>query len=195
MLWSSTSTRNLQSSLKGSTRLSSRIFLMTSTLTGGLFQVSLWLAGSWMCLVHGNRHTSEEGKKWNTYNILEHRQNVLLQHLKVGGDMMMSSLNLSLFQMKSDAIIPTCLSQMKKSILYQSRLQKQLQAISNWLLFINSDITVKVVTDTKHENIKTLCPLYHLCLSSLARLTTGIVQKISVFSDPVQRNPLETRWQ
>ena len=45
-----TSTRNLPSSLKGSTRVSSLIFLMTITLAGGLFQVSLWLAGSWMCL-------------------------------------------------------------------------------------------------------------------------------------------------
>lgn len=53
-LKSSTSTRNLQSSLKGSTRLSSRIFRMTSTLAGGLFQVSRWLAGSWMCLQNKN---------------------------------------------------------------------------------------------------------------------------------------------
>lgn len=28
---------------------------MTSTLTGGLFQVSRWLAGSWMCLGHMDR--------------------------------------------------------------------------------------------------------------------------------------------
>lgn len=52
---SRTSTKNLQSSLKGSTRLSSRIFLMTRTLTGGLFQVRRWLAGSWMCLQQKNR--------------------------------------------------------------------------------------------------------------------------------------------
>lgn len=45
-----TSVRNMQSSLKGWSRLASRTFLMTRTLFGGLFQVSLWLAGSWMCL-------------------------------------------------------------------------------------------------------------------------------------------------
>lgn len=38
--------RKMQSSLKGSSRLASWIFLMTRTLLGGLFQVSLWLAGS-----------------------------------------------------------------------------------------------------------------------------------------------------
>ncbi|TNN48923.1 hypothetical protein EYF80_040866 [Liparis tanakae] len=41
-----TSVRNVQSSLKGCSRLASRIFLMTRTLCGGLFHVSLWLAGS-----------------------------------------------------------------------------------------------------------------------------------------------------
>lgn len=45
-----TSVRKMQSSLKGCSRLASRIFLMTRTLLGGLFHVSLWLAGSWMCL-------------------------------------------------------------------------------------------------------------------------------------------------
>lgn len=65
---SRTSTRNLQSSLKGSTRLSSLIFLMTSTLTGALFQVSLWLTGSWMCLGHVGKilhtHTRKQTEKY-----------------------------------------------------------------------------------------------------------------------------------
>lgn len=56
-LWYSTSTRKWQSSLNGSTRLSSRIFLMTRTLTGGLFHVRRWLAGSWMCLRTTTTHT------------------------------------------------------------------------------------------------------------------------------------------
>lgn len=68
ILWSFTSTRNLQSSLKGSTRLSSLIFLMTSTLTGGLFQVSRWLAGSWMCLGH-RKQTHEWVNKESKYLI------------------------------------------------------------------------------------------------------------------------------
>lgn len=45
-----TSIRYAQSSLKGCSRLASRIFLMTRTLFGDLFHVNLWLAGSWMCL-------------------------------------------------------------------------------------------------------------------------------------------------
>lgn len=45
-----TSVRYTQSSLKGCSRLASRIFLITRTLLGGLFHVNRWLAGSWMCL-------------------------------------------------------------------------------------------------------------------------------------------------
>lgn len=44
------SIRYTQSSLKGCSRLASRIFLMTRTLFGDLFHVNRWLAGSWMCL-------------------------------------------------------------------------------------------------------------------------------------------------
>lgn len=51
-----TSVRKMQSSLKGWSRLESRIFLMTRTLFGGLFHVSLWLAGSWMCLKKTKPH-------------------------------------------------------------------------------------------------------------------------------------------
>lgn len=49
-LHSVTSVRYTQSSLKGCSRLASRIFLITRTLLGGLFHVNRWLAGSWMCL-------------------------------------------------------------------------------------------------------------------------------------------------
>lgn len=41
-----TSVRYTQSSLKGCSRLASRIFLITRTLLGGLFHVNRWLAGS-----------------------------------------------------------------------------------------------------------------------------------------------------
>lgn len=40
------SMRYMHSSLKGCSRLASRIFLMTSTLFGDLFHVNRWLAGS-----------------------------------------------------------------------------------------------------------------------------------------------------
>lgn len=56
----------MQSSLKGWSRLASWIFLMTRTLWGGLFHVSLWLAGSWMCLdTQIQDYTSGTGK-WLT---------------------------------------------------------------------------------------------------------------------------------
>lgn len=58
-----TSIRNLHSSLNGSNRFLSRIFLMTRTCSGGLFQVRRWLAGSWICL----RETQAEAA-WRGHN-------------------------------------------------------------------------------------------------------------------------------
>lgn len=66
-----TSVRNMQSSLKGSSRLASRIFLMTRTLFGGVFHVSLWLAGSWMCL---NTETQRQIHQTRTYKIKRIKQ-------------------------------------------------------------------------------------------------------------------------
>lgn len=60
-----TSVRYTQSSLKGCSRLASRIFLITRTLLGGLFHVNRWLAGSWMCL--GDKNTPRSGRCQHTW--------------------------------------------------------------------------------------------------------------------------------
>lgn len=58
------SIRYMHSSLKGCSRLASRIFLMTRTLFGHLFHVNRWLAGSWMCLGERGVHTRTGPAAW-----------------------------------------------------------------------------------------------------------------------------------